>query len=51
MHVTQICSGITLGRVLNGDLYAQRLQKLINLHLSTDCFMEISLHSSGGPFM
>ena len=33
-------------RVLNGELYAQRLHKLIYLHLSTDRFMKISLHSS-----
>ena len=26
---------------------AQRLQKLIYLDLSTDCFMKISLHSPG----
>ena len=36
----------TSGRVLNGELYAQRLQKLIYLHLFTDCFMKIPLHSS-----
>ena len=35
----QICSGITSGRVLNGELYAQRLEKLIYLHLLTGCFM------------
>ena len=29
----QMCSGITRGRVLNGELYAQRFQKLIYLHL------------------
>ena len=34
-------------RVLNGELYAQRLQKLIYLYLSTGCFVKISLHSSG----
>ena len=38
----QICSGITSGRVLNGELYAQRLQYL---HLLTGCFMKISLQS------
>ena len=27
-HIIQICSGITSGRVLNGELYAQGLQKL-----------------------
>ena len=40
------CSGITRGRELNGELYAQRLQKLIYLHLFPDCFMEIFLQSS-----
>ena len=40
--INQISSGITRGRVLNGELYAHRLQKLIYLHLSTDCFMKIS---------
>ena len=40
--IIQICSGITRGRVLDGELYAQRLQKLIYLHLSTDCFMKVS---------
>ena len=34
-HMIQICSGITSGRVLNGELYVQRLQKLIYLHLLT----------------
>ena len=28
VHIIQICSGITCGRVLNGEFYAQRLQKL-----------------------
>ena len=42
----QVCSGITSGRVLNGELYAQILQKLIYLHLLTGCFMKISLQSS-----
>ena len=45
-HTIQICSGITNGRVLNGELYAQRLQKLIYLHLLIGCFMTISLQSS-----
>ena len=39
----QIYSGISSGWVLNGELYAQRLQKLIYLYLFTDCFMKISL--------
>ena len=30
----------------HGELCAQRVQKLIYLHLFTDCFMKISLHSS-----
>ena len=36
-------SGIASGRVLNGELYAQILQKLIYLHLLTGCFMKLSL--------
>ena len=44
--IIQICSGITHGRLLSGELYAQRLQ-LIRLHLSTDCFMKISLQLMG----
>ena len=39
-------STITCGRVLNEELCAQRFQKLINLHLFTDCFMKISPQSS-----
>ena len=35
-----MCSGTTRGRVLNGEFYAQRFQKLIYLHLFTDCFHE-----------
>ena len=30
-------SGVKRGRVLSGELYTQRLQKLIYLYLSTDC--------------
>ena len=30
-----------------GSFYTQRLQKLICLHLPTDCFVEISPHSTG----
>ena len=41
-----IYSGITSGRVLNGELYAQRLQKLIDLYVYRDCFIRISLKSS-----
>ena len=40
-----MCSGITCGSMLNGEVYAQRFQKLIYLHLLTDCFMKISLQS------
>ena len=36
----QICSGITSGRVLFGELYAQRLQQLIYLHFLTETLME-----------
>ena len=48
-HIIQISSGITRGRVLNGELYALRLQMLIYLHLSTNCFMKISLQPMVGP--
>ena len=50
-YIVQCCSGITRGRVLNGELYAQRLQKLIYLHSSSDCFMKISLQSSEQRFV
>ena len=46
LNIIQIYSEITRGRVLSGELYAQRLQKLIYLYLFTDCFMKISLQSS-----
>ena len=39
-----MCSGITRGRVLNGEPYAQRFQKFIYLHLFTDCLMKILLN-------
>ena len=43
--VIQMCSGITCGRMLIGELYAQRFQNLIYLHLFTDCFIKISPQS------
>ena len=39
-------SEITHGRVLNGELYAQRFQKLIYLHLFIDCVMNLSPQAS-----
>ena len=39
LYIIQLCSGITHGMVLNEDIYAQRFQKLIYLHLFTECFM------------
>ena len=45
-YIIQIYFGITCGRVLNGELYAQSLQKLIYLHMSMDSFMTISLQST-----
>ena len=33
-YIIQLCSGIMRGRVLNGELYAQRFQKLIQRHLA-----------------
>ena len=44
-HTIQIYSGITRGRMLNDELYTQRLQKLIYLYLSYWLFREDSLHS------
>ena len=41
----QICLE-SLVSVLNGELYAQRLMKLIYLNLFTGCFMKISLRPS-----
>ena len=41
-----ICSGITSGRVLNVELYVQKLQKLIYLHLRTGCFMKLMKFSA-----
>ena len=40
IYVIQICSGIS-GRVLNEKFYAQRLQKLIYLHLFHEDFSSI----------
>ena len=40
-----ICYGITSGRVLNRELYAQKIQKLIYPHLLTSCFKKFSLQS------
>ena len=43
-----MCSGITSGRVLDGELlYIKILEVIICLHLPTDCVVEISLHSTG----
>ena len=46
VSIIQIYSVITRGRVLNGELNAQRLQNLIYLNLFKVHFMKISLHSS-----
>ena len=43
LNVIQKCSGITCGRVLSGELHAQKLKKLMYLHLFTDCFNELIL--------
>ena len=40
--IIQMCSVITRGKVLIGELYAQRFETLIYLHLFTDCVMRIS---------
>ena len=40
-------SGITSGRVLNGELlYAKILEANLSAYISTDCFMKISPQSS-----
>ena len=38
--IIQMCSVVTHDRVLNGEHYAQRFQKLIYLHLFADLFHE-----------
>ena len=43
--IIQIYSRITCSRVLNGELHAQRLQKLIYLYLLTDYFIGINLRT------
>ena len=40
-------SGITSGRVLNGELLYTKILEVNFLHLPTDCFVEISRHSTG----
>ena len=47
-HTIRMCSGITRGRVLNGELYAQILQKLIYLNLFTGCFMKTKFVLTSG---
>ena len=45
-HIIQICSGITRGRVLNGELYTQRFKKLICIRLQTVSWRFLSILSS-----
>ena len=45
-YLSNLFWNLVVARVLNGELYAQRLHKLIYLNLFTDCFTNISLHSS-----
>ena len=40
-YIIQVSSGIICGRVLNGEFYAQRFQKLIYVHVFTDCFVKM----------
>ena len=42
LYNSNVFYNITRGRVLSGELYAQRFQKFIYVHLFTDCFMKIS---------
>ena len=41
IYIIQIYSGITCGRVLNGELYTCKLHKLINVCWSTGCFVKL----------
>ena len=43
-HIIHIYFGITRGRVLNSELYAQRVRKLIYLYLFTNCFTTIYIY-------
>ena len=44
-HTIEICSGITRGRGLNGELYAQRLKRNLN-HDSWSCRLMRNLHET-----
>ena len=46
IYMSQMCSGITRGRVPNGVFYAQRFHKLIYLQLFTECYVKIFPQSS-----
>ena len=41
----KIHSGITHGKVLNGEDYAHRIQKLIYVHLLIELLPKVSVHS------
>ena len=43
MYISQIYSRTIRGTVLNGELYAQRLQKLIYLELTTEANLSENL--------
>ena len=45
LYIIQIYSGIARVRGLNGEFYAQKLQKLIYMYVFTNHFMKISLQS------
>ena len=42
-YIIQMCSGITRGGVHNGELYAQRFQKLINVDRLTSEILVLHL--------
>ena len=48
IYIIQIYSGITCGRVLNGELYTCKSYKLINLCWSTGCFVKSHLTPRDG---
>ena len=46
-HIIQIYSGITSGRVLDGELLYTKILEVNLFHLPTDYFMTISFQSMG----
>ena len=47
LNTIHVYSGITSGRVLDGELLYTKIMEVIFLHLPTACSMKISLQSTG----